>query len=59
MRNQVTLYPDSTSNKYTIIWEAVHGTGYRGDIALDDIQVSDGACQDNSKLTPYHTQYRL
>lgn len=48
-RNQVTVYPDSVTKKYTLIWQAVKGSSFMGDIALDDIQVDDGACKDNSK----------
>jgi len=49
-RDQVTVYVDLTSQQYQLIWEAVKGDSYRGDIALDDISIADGNCQAPSNL---------
>ncbi|XP_066300036.1 MAM and LDL-receptor class A domain-containing protein 1-like [Branchiostoma lanceolatum] len=35
---------DGLTTQYQIAFEARRGTSYRGDIALDDIRVTDGAC---------------
>lgn len=52
-QNQVTFYPDTTKKTYAVVFEASKGKGYKGDIALDDIKVTDGACQNSSKF-PYY-----
>lgn len=41
-RNSLTVYPDK--NVFSLIWEGVVGTGYAGDIAIDNIKIEDGAC---------------
>ena len=35
----------TNKNPYKIVFEGMRGTSYRGDIALDDIQLSNGQCQ--------------
>lgn len=42
-RYQTTIYP--TQGQYSLNWEAVVGNGHEGDIALDDIKTTDGACK--------------
>ena len=39
-----------------IILEGVNGKSYRGDIAIDDISVTDGACQISSSMYMYTVQ---
>ena len=34
----------SSSQPFTLVFEGVRGTSYRGDIALDDITLGDGKC---------------
>ena len=41
LKGQSTI---TTSNAYSIIFEATKGTNYKGDIALDDISVLPGIC---------------
>ena len=36
--------PLSNQSPYQIVFEGVRGAGYQGDIALDDIEVSEGQC---------------
>ncbi|WAR02788.1 MLRP1-like protein, partial [Mya arenaria] len=42
----VTNYQGSSS--YNLVFEGVRGTSYRGDIGLDDITFTDGACTGSS-----------
>lgn len=46
---EITFYPDSSAKTYSVVFEASKGAGYRGDIALDDIKVTDGVCSNNSE----------
>lgn len=41
----------SQSSKYQIVFEAVEGPDYQGDISLDDIKIIPGNCPDISKNT--------
>lgn len=42
------LLPISNQNAYQVVFEGVRGSSYQGDIALDDIEVQDSACQATS-----------
>ncbi|XP_013393210.1 MAM and LDL-receptor class A domain-containing protein 2-like, partial [Lingula anatina] len=39
--NQVTIAP---TYSYQIVFQGIRGTGYQGDIAVDDVSIKDGAC---------------
>ena len=39
----LTFYPYT---KFNLVWEAEAGAGYRSDMALDQIQISQGKCRD-------------
>ena len=40
----------SSGKTFSVVFEASKGAGYRGDIALDDIKITNGACTNNSEL---------
>lgn len=44
----------NSNTPYTIVFEAVRGANYNGDIALDDISVAQGIC--SLQTTPGVTQ---
>lgn len=45
-----TNLPSSVSS-YNVVFEGIVGPGYRGDIALDDIQMVQGQCADQGGHT--------
>ena len=53
-QTEITFYPvtsaASSGKTFSVVFEASKGAGYRGDIALDDIKITDGACTNNSEL---------
>ena len=34
----------TSSSDYWLIFEGIRGSGYRGDIAIDDVEILDNAC---------------
>ncbi|XP_033751995.1 MAM domain-containing glycosylphosphatidylinositol anchor protein 1-like [Pecten maximus] len=46
---QVTV---QSSQAYQIVFEGIVGNGYAGDIAIDDVRVTAGACGASDKATP-------
>ena len=40
----------TNTRTYSIVFEGVRGTSYLGDIALDDIRVTNGACGQSASV---------
>lgn len=45
--------PFYSSVDYILLLEAVHGGGYKGDMGLDDISLTNGQCQSKSSCFAY------
>ena len=54
--HQATVELTSTST-YNIVFEGIRGTSFLGDIALDDIRVSNGACGEISVVKGYSLSF--
>ena len=43
----IMVYLTNTNIIFQVLFEGIVGSGFRGDIALDDVSISGGQCQGN------------
>ncbi|XP_070534301.1 MAM and LDL-receptor class A domain-containing protein 1-like isoform X1 [Ptychodera flava] len=54
----VTLANSGIAMAYQVVFEGVHGGSYQGDIAIDDVLIQDGSCDDiysSAGIEPFRT----
>ncbi|XP_070534302.1 MAM and LDL-receptor class A domain-containing protein 1-like isoform X2 [Ptychodera flava] len=54
----VTLANSGIAMAYQVVFEGVHGGSYQGDIAIDDVLIQDGSCDDiytSAGIEPFPT----